>query len=293
VDAQVVDNAGNTGTDAASFQIDQTDPTASASRTPAANTYGWNNSDVTVSFSGTDNLSGVASCDDDIVLGEGASQSASGNCTDAAGNVSDPASITDINIDKTAPSVSCVAISFVLNQPGAMVSAGVSDALAGAVDATVSTSVSTSSVGSFSVNLTGQDKAGNQTTVSCAYAVGYNFIGLAAPVNKPDTMNVSKAGQAIPLKWRITDFHAVGVTTLSNVGITVTDLSCTLGTTEDLVEEYASGSSGLQNLGDGYYQFNWKSPKTYAGSCKSLSIRLGSAPDSPRMTNLALFTFKK
>jgi hypothetical protein len=49
-------------------------------------------------------------------------------------------------------------------------------------------------------------------------------------------------------------------------------LSCNLGTTTDALEEYASGDSGLQNLGDAYYQFNWKTPKTYANSCKTLKL---------------------
>jgi hypothetical protein len=293
VDARVADNAGNTGSDAAGFKIDQTAPLASASRTPAANSYGWNNSDVTVSFSGTDNLSGITSCDEDVVLGEGSNQSASGTCTDEAGNVSGPASIGGVNVDKTAPQVSCTSVAFVLNQPGAVVSAGVSDALSGAVLAVVSANVGTASVGSFNVNLTGEDKAGNQTTVSCGYTVGYNFAGLAAPVNKPSTMNVSKAGQAIPLKWRITDYNGVGITTLTTVGVTVTGVSCGTGTTTDELEEYASGNSGLQNLGDGNYQFNWKTPTSYANSCKNLSIKLGSAADAPKMENLALFTFKK
>jgi hypothetical protein len=52
-------------------------------------------------------------------------------------------------------------------------------------------------------------------------------------------------------------------------------LSCSTGSGSDAVEEYASGSSGLQNLGDGYYQYNWKTPKTYANSCKTLRLDLG------------------
>ena len=40
------------------------------------------------------------------------------------------------------------------------------------------------------------------------------------------------------------------------------------------VEEYATGSSGLQNLGSGYYQFNWQTPKSYAKSCKTVSVSL-------------------
>jgi hypothetical protein len=40
------------------------------------------------------------------------------------------------------------------------------------------------------------------------------------------------------------------------VTLTVASLSCSFTTTPDAIEEYAPGSSGLQNLGDGYYQFN-------------------------------------
>ena len=50
---------------------------------------------------------------------------------------------------------------------------------------------------------------------------------------------------------------------------------CSPGSTADALEEYASGDSGLQNLGNGFYQFNWKTPKTYANSCKTLKLNLG------------------
>jgi hypothetical protein len=59
------------------------------------------------------------------------------------------------------------------------------------------------------------------------------------------------------------------------------------------VEEYASGSSGLQNQGNGYYQFNWKTPGNYASSCKRISLEF--VPGTPGYTEgpLAYFTFKK
>ena len=65
-------------------------------------------------------------------------------------------------------------------------------------------------------------------------------------------------------------------------------LSCSLGTTADLLEEVAAGGSGLQNLGDGYYQLNWKTPKTYADSCKTLKLDLGDG-----VTHDALFKFTR
>ncbi|MCC6297776.1 MAG: HYR domain-containing protein [Anaerolineales bacterium] len=92
------------------INIDKTAPSASASASPAPNGNGWNNSNVTVSFTGIDDRSGVASCSAAVILSaDGANQSASGTCTDNAGNVSAPASVTGINIDKTAPVASATA----------------------------------------------------------------------------------------------------------------------------------------------------------------------------------------
>src|SRR5207244_1989188 len=104
---QCTDAFGNIGTGSFTFQYDATAPTISASRTPGANGAGWNNTDVTVSFSGTDNLAGIDFCSGAAVLSsDGAGQSASGTCTDKAGNVSGEAAASGIKIDKTAPTLS-------------------------------------------------------------------------------------------------------------------------------------------------------------------------------------------
>jgi hypothetical protein len=101
------DKAGNSAsTTVSDIKIDKTAPTASANKSPAANTFGWNKGTVTVSFTGLDALSGIANCDPDKTLAsEGANQLASGNCTDNAGNESAAATAT-AHIDKTAPTIS-------------------------------------------------------------------------------------------------------------------------------------------------------------------------------------------
>jgi hypothetical protein len=289
------DMAGNPASKTVSgVNIDKTAPTMGGSASPAANGNGWNNTNVTVSFTCNDGLSGVDSFSptSTVLSTEGAGQSATSNCTDQAGN---PASntVSGINIDKTAPSVTCLAAAFILNQPGTTVSATVADALSGAVASPVSAAVSSATAGSFSVSLTGQDLAGNSKTSSCTYTVGYNMTALSAPVDRPNTLNVSKAGQAIPLKWRLTDYNGVGVTSLTAVTVSVVGVTCDLSSTLDQLEEYAAGSSGLQNQGNGYYQFNWKSPASYANSCKSLSIRMGTNVGDPLYSDLAYFKFTK
>jgi uncharacterized protein YjiK len=120
--------------------------------------------------------------------------------------------------------------------------------------------------------------------------VNYAFTGFAQPVDNNGVLNLAKAGQAIALKWRLTDAHGSPVTNLDQgaVTVTATSLTCAAGTTVDAIEEYATGDTGLQNLGNGYYQWNWKTPKTYAMSCKTLHVNVGDS-----LTHNALFQFTK
>ena len=71
---------------------DATAPIATPSALPVPNGNGWNNSDVTVTFVGSDATSGIASCTAPATFGtEGANQSSPpGTCTDNAGNTSSP-----------------------------------------------------------------------------------------------------------------------------------------------------------------------------------------------------------
>lgn len=111
--ARATDAAGNQATSTLlSVLIDLTNPSIEeASRLPAANDYGWNNSAVTVTWTCSDLLSGVVdTTDSDTVLGQGAGQSASGSCSDIAGNTAS-ATHDDINIDLTAPEASATATS--------------------------------------------------------------------------------------------------------------------------------------------------------------------------------------
>ena len=101
----IVDNAGNETTIDVTVRIDETAPGIVADAEPDPNANGWNNTDVTVSFSCGDNLSGATFCSMPSVLHEGASQSVTGSSTDAAGNVA-TATLSGINIDKTAPVLS-------------------------------------------------------------------------------------------------------------------------------------------------------------------------------------------
>jgi hypothetical protein len=106
VTCTATDANGNIAT--GSFTVivqDTTPPVIEATRTPAPNANGWNNTDVAIDFSCTDAVSGVASEPSDAtVTDEGANQSASSSCQDAAGNTAS-LTVENIHIDKTAPVV--------------------------------------------------------------------------------------------------------------------------------------------------------------------------------------------
>jgi hypothetical protein len=104
VTGTAVDHAGNTATDPATVSVDKTDPTVHAAADRAANAAGWYDADVTVSFTCSDELSGIDACPAPRTVGEGAGQHVSASATDAAGN-SAGGGLAGINVDKTPPSL--------------------------------------------------------------------------------------------------------------------------------------------------------------------------------------------
>lgn len=105
--ATASDRLGNSGTGAVVVKLDKMNPTITGSAAPAANAAGWNNSNVTVSLTCADALSGIKSCTGGgtVVLStEGANQSVSGTAVDNADN-SASAGVSGISIDKTAPTL--------------------------------------------------------------------------------------------------------------------------------------------------------------------------------------------
>ena len=114
-----------------------------------------------------------------------------------------------VKIDATGPTVTCPAPPpvFVLNGPGGLVSAIVTDALSGPVASPVSGPAIVTSAGAKTIDLTGEDKAGNTTTESCAYIVAYKFLGFDEPLPAEHR----KAGSTIPVKFRLGDANDVPI----------------------------------------------------------------------------------
>jgi hypothetical protein len=119
----------------------------------------------------------------------------------------------------------------------------------------------------------------------------YTFNGFISPVDNPPTVNTARAGQAVPVKWQISGGTSVPSSTdsasfksLTSYGVNCTSLT---GVSESVVEQYAAGSSGLQNLGGGYWQYNWATSRSYAGTCRKMVLILNDGT-----SHEALFKFK-
>jgi hypothetical protein len=120
--------------------------------------------------------------------------------------------------------------------------------------------------------------------------VNYNFQGFFAPIDNPPAINTTKAGSAVPVKWRITTSSGVPVSD-PNSFVGLFSYAVTCGTTDGLetpVETTAPGESSLKYLGDGDWQLNWKTLGTYSrGSCRVLELRLNDGS-----SHYANFKFK-
>jgi hypothetical protein len=174
-------SAGGSTSNSVTVKRDTTAPTITASAAPAPNGNGWNNTIVTVSYVVDDALSGVDSSASaagvDVLSAEGAGQSASGSVTDIAGNTAS-ASVSGINIDKTAPTITASAAPAAngngWNNTNVTVSYLVADTLSG-----VDSGASAVGVDVLSAEGSGQAAAGSATdragNTASAAASGINI----------------------------------------------------------------------------------------------------------------------
>jgi Big-like domain-containing protein len=119
----------------------------------------------------------------------------------------------------------------------------------------------------------------------------YTFVGFFQPVDNPPVVNTVKAGQAVPEKWQLFDSLSQPVSDpTSFVTFSSYQVSCGTWTGDptSAIDQTVTGSSGLQYLGSGNWQFNWATNKTWAATCRTavLTLKDGS-------THIANFSFTK
>ena len=142
--------------------------------------------------------------------------------------------------------------------------------------ATISLSGGTSNgVGTFTATCDGAvDIAGNEgTEVSVTYTVHYASQGFFSPVDNQPVSNRLKAGQAVPLKFSLAGNHGLDI--LSSGSPASQAIPCNGGLADALEETASPGSSTLSyDPLTGNYQYVWKTLKSYAGTCRVLSLKL-------------------
>jgi RHS repeat-associated protein len=152
--------------------VDNDPPTITAAASPAANAAGWNNTDVAVSFSCADALSGIASCSPAATITtEGANQIVSGTATDKAGNTA--STQLSLNIDKTPPvlTVASPVNGSTVATPSLQLSGSVSDALSGIASVSCNSTATLVQAGSFTCSV-GLTSGANTITVSSTDVAG-------------------------------------------------------------------------------------------------------------------------
>jgi hypothetical protein len=277
-------SGGGAASSSVTVKRDATSPLLSfGTPSPAANVNGWNKTNVSIPFTRSDALSGLASTSatSPLVLStEGAGITGQVSVTDLAGNT---ATFTTVprNIDKAAPVVSLVS-------PANGASYGFYQDVIGDYGCTDLSPLScvgptangepvnTKTAGTRTFKVTGKDLALFTTSVTNTFTVDslFNFEGFLAPSNEPPTLNLVTPGSLVPIRWQLPDGRGGFITNpASFTSATVGSLTCGSATVVPYPET-SGGSSGITfDSGTSTFIYNWQTSASWTG-CRKLTIKL-------------------
>lgn len=286
VEGSAKDLAGNEGRDSVTVKLDKTKPTITAAVTAGNLTAsGWYNGPVTVTFTCTDALSGVATCPDPVVLTDNGANAAYGKVTDKAGNTA-TATLGGIRIDQEKPTLPTANV----NVAGGTYALGAvptatctaTDSFSGVKSCVVTvTGGTTNGVGTFGYTAVATDNAGNTTTVTGTYTVTYRFDGFLQPINDTAhqvaaSTSIFKAGSTVPVKFQLKNASgAVVQPTAAPIWLTPVKGSATSAPVDETVYS-ATGDSGSTFRYDAtaqQYIYNWKTGNT-GGNYWRIGVKL-------------------
>jgi len=275
---------GGTTSNSITLKRDATAPAlAFGAATPAPNANGWNKTNVSIPFTTSDALSGVASSSGPsplVISAEGAAVTGQVVVTDQAGNAATFTSIPR-NIDKTAPAIAITApasgatygfyqdvvADFVCNDVSLLTCAGpVADGEL----------VNTRTAGARTFRVTSTDRVSFSAAVTHNFTVesAFNWEGFLAPANTPPTLNLVPRGALVPIRWKLPDGRGGFVSnTASFTSATVGSLSCG-GSPSVPLNDTASGPAGISyDAASGTFTYNWQTNGGWTG-CRKLTIKL-------------------
>ncbi|MGE0104873.1 MAG: PxKF domain-containing protein [Blastocatellales bacterium] len=128
-------------------------------------------------------------------------------------------------------------------------------------------------VGTTTVNVTATDDAGNQSSCSFKVTVLYNFSGFGQPLGDPSTINLVKAGGAVPVKFSLSGNKGLDILA---PGFPISQqVACDSGASVSEIEETvtAGGSSLSYAPTTDTYTYVWKTSKAWSGTCRVLTVK--------------------
>jgi len=249
---------GATATGSLTVAAPGTPPAITASASPAASANGWNNTNVTITFTCRAGSAAVVSCPgSQIVSSEGANQVISGTVTDANGGTAST-SVT-LSIDKSAPTItlSSPAEGASFTNTSIQVTGSIADSLSGVSTASCDGVAVPVSGGAFSCSITlnpgmnlirvqAGDLAGNSSALSIHAKLTTSLPAPASLTITPGTVNmvvdeirsfvaVDELGRSRPdAMWSVSDntivtLAADGSGTLTGVAAGQVTLTATAG----------------------------------------------------------------
>lgn len=232
VSGTAADKAGNTASTSVTVNLDKTPPIVTASASPVANSAGWNNTPVSVTFICSDATSGVAICPQtQTITADGRNQVISGTATDVAGNTA-TASVT-VSVDQTPPTITA-AVSPAPNAAGwnnsnPTVTFTCNDSLSGIANCPPPQTVSSETAGQVILGIA-TDNAGNSATTSATIKLDKTppSVSIASP---PNGSTISLSTVAIGLNGSESD-NLSGVSAItcngSPAAISGSNFACTV-----------------------------------------------------------------
>lgn len=117
---------------------------------------------------------------------------------------------------------------------------------------------------------------------------GYNFSGFFQPVDNAPTVNVAKAGSAIPVKFSLNGNQGLNIFQTNYPGAAT--VSCSAGAPTDAIEATvtAGGSSLQYDATADQYTYVWKTSSAWAGQCMQFNLGLNDGS-----THTFVVQFKK
>jgi Tol biopolymer transport system component len=135
--------------------------------------------------------------------------------------------------------------------------------------------LNTSIVGNKTFTVTARDNAGNETVKTVNYRVIWPFSNFLRPVDPLPTLNTSKAGSVVPVRFSLGGDRGLNI--LAAGYPKSVQIACDSSAPTDAIEELtvSPGSNALSyDSATGQYGYNWKTDKAWKGACRQLTFML-------------------